>query len=563
MKVALHFNIFLVIILLFISPLSADLIHRYSFGADAGDSVGTANGTLMNGATVSGGQVSCDGSDDYVDLPGDVIAINSLTTGLTLELWSTQPTINQDFSMTASFGGEWSNGTGQDYLMISTTRGNNSSRAAIANTPDDASLWADEKGVDGPELNDALEHYYVLTVDDPAADGSGAFSYYIDGVLQGAVGLTGTLVSGLSNSVAYLGKGTYTNDGAAQCTINEYRIYNSVLTTQQIQDHYEWGPDALSEPQVQITESDGMTILYTGNIGQTDTYDVVLLSLPTDDVLLTVIPPTGLSVGNGSGTHRILTFTDQNWDQSQTVEVSIADAGVAFDEIEMIQHTIQSNDPQYTQFVRNVPVYIQEDECGVWGYLPGDYDLNCYVNLEDFSILAGLWLATDAPLDLDEIAGDWLLNTLTYDAGLVGRSIQESDQPFFVNTATVLNSIDEKVYGHFFEHIYHSANGGLWGDLVWNRSFEMTGSGGGIWTIEGSDLVQSSLATDVHMEFGDPAWTDYELTLQAQKDSGNEAFLILFRAVDSDNFYWFNIGGWGNTEHAIQKEVNGSRSTVS
>ena len=35
-----------------------------------------------------------------------------------------------------------------------------------------------------------------------------------------------------------------------------------------------------------------------------------------------------------------------------------------------------------------------------------------------------------------------------------------------------LNQVDEKVYGHFLEHIYHSVNGGLWGNLIWDRSFE-------------------------------------------------------------------------------------------
>jgi hypothetical protein len=43
---------------------------------------------------------------------------------------------------------------------------------------------------------------------------------------------------------------------------------------------------------------------------------------------------------------------------------------------------------------------------------------------------------------------------------------------YTVNPQRVLNHIDEKVYGHFFEHIYHSANGGLWGELVWNGSVE-------------------------------------------------------------------------------------------
>jgi enterochelin esterase-like enzyme/alpha-L-arabinofuranosidase/type 1 glutamine amidotransferase len=41
-----------------------------------------------------------------------------------------------------------------------------------------------------------------------------------------------------------------------------------------------------------------------------------------------------------------------------------------------------------------------------------------------------------------------------------------------IDPSQEVNRIDEKVYGHFFEHIYHSANGGLWGDQVWDRSFE-------------------------------------------------------------------------------------------
>ena len=41
-----------------------------------------------------------------------------------------------------------------------------------------------------------------------------------------------------------------------------------------------------------------------------------------------------------------------------------------------------------------------------------------------------------------------------------------------VDPDRVLHPVDEKLYGHFLEHIYHSINGGLWGEVVWNRSFE-------------------------------------------------------------------------------------------
>ncbi len=41
-----------------------------------------------------------------------------------------------------------------------------------------------------------------------------------------------------------------------------------------------------------------------------------------------------------------------------------------------------------------------------------------------------------------------------------------------VDTTRVVGQIDGKIYGQFLEHIYHSCNGGLWGERVWNRSFE-------------------------------------------------------------------------------------------
>ena len=143
-----------------------------------------------------------------------------------------------------------------------------------------------------------------------------------------------------------------------------------------------------------------------------------------------------------------------------------------------------------------------------------------------------------------------------------GVSVHAGDVALTVHPERVLNPIDEKVYGHFLEHIYHSCNGGLWGELIWNRSFELDGSGQAAWTIDGDALVQSSLATDVHLEVGVAAWGDYEVALEARKDRGSEGFLIVFRAPDEDNFYWLNLGGWGNTRHAIENEVDGRRREI-
>src|SRR3954454_2272461 len=116
----------------------------------------------------------------------------------------------------------------------------------------------------------------------------------------------------------------------------------------------------------------------------------------------------------------------------------------------------------------------------------------------------------------------------------------------------VVNRIDEKVYGHFLEHIYHSVNGGLWGDLVWNRSFEDLPPQGR-WDVEDHALTQRSRAQGARLIFGDPSWRDYEFTVEAEKVGGDEGFLILTRVAGPQDFYWANIGGWVNTRYAIER----------
>jgi alpha-L-arabinofuranosidase len=53
--------------------------------------------------------------------------------------------------------------------------------------------------------------------------------------------------------------------------------------------------------------------------------------------------------------------------------------------------------------------------------------------------------------------------------------------------------------------------------------------------------------------------SDYTLHLKARKLGGAEGFLILFRAQNEDNYYWWNIAGWVNREHGIEKSVGAAK----
>ena len=56
---------------------------------------------------------------------------------------------------------------------------------------------------------------------------------------------------------------------------------------------------------------------------------------------------------------------------------------------------------------------------------------------------------------------------------------------------------------------------------------------------------------------GAPAWTDYTIGLKARKIGGEEGFLILFHAIDDQNFNRCNIGGWGNTRTQFEARGDG------
>jgi alpha-L-arabinofuranosidase len=98
----------------------------------------------------------------------------------------------------------------------------------------------------------------------------------------------------------------------------------------------------------------------------------------------------------------------------------------------------------------------------------------------------------------------------------------------------------------------------------WDPSVGMKGWRifGGAWDAKEGALQQTGGGNDRRALAGDAAWRDYTLTLKARKLGGAEGFLILFHVQDDNNWLWWNVGGWGNSRHAIERCSDGGKSTL-
>ncbi|MFC8872640.1 alpha-L-arabinofuranosidase C-terminal domain-containing protein [Streptomyces sp. NPDC057148] len=92
---------------------------------------------------------------------------------------------------------------------------------------------------------------------------------------------------------------------------------------------------------------------------------------------------------------------------------------------------------------------------------------------------------------------------------------------------------------------------------------QWTHTGAGSWTVQDGAYVQTDTAAENTMvTAGDPAWQNYDVHVRATKKSGNEGFLIAFGVKDTGNYYWWNLGGWNNTQSAVEQASDGGKSTL-
>jgi len=210
-------------------------VHSYTFeDGTANDSVGDAHGFLVDAVVVDGAMVTT-AQDQWMEMPGDMIAMNTYPE-VTIEAWYTpEAGANTGWSMLGYFG-DSVNDLGSNGYFMTSARGDDKSRAAIS-IGDEATPWASESGADGPEYDDGLLHHMVSTIN--ATD----ITLYIDGVLIASTPLAEhNMISGISQNFAYLAKGGYGGDPEWIGAIDEFNIYNKALSAAQIAVNYAAGP---------------------------------------------------------------------------------------------------------------------------------------------------------------------------------------------------------------------------------------------------------------------------------------------------------------------------------
>lgn len=83
----------------------------------------------------------------------------------------------------------------------------------------------------------------------------------------------------------------------------------------------------------------------------------------------------------------------------------------------------------------------------------------------------------------------------------------------------------------------------------------------GTWTHDNGQCRQTDIYARAAACFaGQTNWTDYTLSLKARKIEGEEGFIAIFHRDGNNGLQW-NLGGWGNSTHAIQL-IEGDNSTV-
>lgn len=211
------------------------LIHHYRFG-DGGvrDEVGTAHGQLVGRAQASGGKLTLDNvgrkcndpSVSYAQFPPSVLPNSG---SVSIELWFTARTTEM-WTRVLDIGTQ-QGGFGDHYLFL-TPRGEwDMARLAYSL----GGPGRETRITAGAPLDDGKLHMVAIVID----GNSGMLSLYVDGRPAGTPANVGRgALAMLAPAKVFLGRSMFDSDPAYSGTIEDFRIYQTPLTADEVAEHY-------------------------------------------------------------------------------------------------------------------------------------------------------------------------------------------------------------------------------------------------------------------------------------------------------------------------------------
>jgi hypothetical protein len=259
----------------FMHLLPGGLQHRYTFnnppslsaGGVVPDAVGTADGTVLGGgAQFTGTRVTLPGGSSaaaaYVDLPNRLLSTNSANNGgsglVTIEGWMRVTGVRNwgrvlDFGSTdvdpgaGIVGGELTGpgggGEGRDYFFYSSMNGTDRNNRRIDYRNEDPG-GGGGAGADFGVTNFNQDVHFVITW----VESTGRISIYENGVFKNSF-VTDDAMSDLNDLNVWLGRSNWTGDENMQGEFDEFRLYNRIVSTNEILTNGRIGPDnAVGQP---------------------------------------------------------------------------------------------------------------------------------------------------------------------------------------------------------------------------------------------------------------------------------------------------------------------------
>lgn len=243
-----------------------------------------------------------------------------------------------------------------------------------------------------------------------------------------------------------------------------------------------------------------------------------------------------------------------------------------------------ANSHKYDSYSRTGPnIYVGEYACnsgvGAGNLLAGISEAAFMIGMERNSDV--VTMASYAPLFENVHNREWPVNLILFDSSrVVGRSSYQVQVMFAANRPDVTLPTDVVEPRKEAPKPVGTVGVGTWntraefkdikverdGQVLFASDFAKGTEGwkleGGNWSTADGALRQGSDDNNVRATVAAPGWSDYTLILKARKLGGAEGFLVIFQAKDSQDYAWWNVGGWGNTRNAIEQSVGGAKHQV-